>query len=207
MKSKLITIDGAAILVWELTESIESLKLQLHLTDSDRSVFDKIVSDKRKLEFLGIRIALQTITGQEILIQYDEGGKPYLSDKSYQISISHSNKWIAVIVHPTKKVGIDIECPTDKIQKLYKRFLSPIEQKELSGGNDIHQLLLAWSSKEALYKIIGKESIDFANQLRIYPFEVKAHGEIRAQHVPTKLNYLLNYQQTEQYTLVYCMTE
>jgi len=207
MKSKLMTIDGATILVCELTESVEILKSQLHLNDSDRTEFDKIVSEKRKLEFLGIRTALKTVIGKEIFIQYDDGGKPHLSDNSFQISISHSNKWIAVIVHPLKKVGIDIECPTDKIQKLYKRFLSPIEQKELSGGNDIHQLLIAWSAKEALYKIIGKESIDFANQLRIYPFEIKAKGEIRAQHVPTKSNYFLNYQQTEQYTLVYCLTE
>jgi len=207
MKSKLMTIDGATILVWELTESIEKLKSQLQLIESDKIEFDKIVSDKRKLEFLGIRTALKTVIGKEILIQYDDEGKPHLSDKSFHISVSHSNKWIAVIVHPSKKVGIDIECPTDKIQKLYKRFLSPVEQKELSGGNDIHQLLIAWSAKEALYKIIGKESIDFANQLRIFPFEVKAHGEMRAQHVPTKSNYLLNYQQTEQYTLVYCLTE
>ena len=207
MKSKLITADRATILIWELTESIEVLKSQLQLTESDRFEFDKIVSKKRKLEFLGIRIALKTVIGKEILIEYDEGGKPHLSDKSFQISVSHSNKWIAVIVHPSKKVGIDIECPTDKIQKLYKRFLSPVEQKELSEGNDIPQLLIAWSAKEALYKIIGKESIDFANQLRIYPFEVNAHGEIKAQHVPTKSNYLLNYQQTEQYTLVYCLTE
>ena len=207
MKSKLMTLDEATILVWELTESIEVLKSQLQLTESDRFEFDKIVSKKRKLEFLGIRIALKTVIGKEILIEYDEGGKPHLSDKSFQISVSHSNKWIAVIVHPSKKVGIDIECPTDKIQKLYKRFLSPVEQKELSEGNDIPQLLIAWSAKEALYKIIGKESIDFANQLRIYPFEVNAHGEIKAQHVPTKSNYLLNYKQTEQYTLVYCLSE
>ena len=202
-----MTIDGATILVCEMTESVETLKSQLHLNDSDRTEFNKIASEKRKLEFLGIRTALKTVIGKEIFIQYDDGGKPHLSDNSFQISISHSNKWIAVIVHPLKKVGIDIECPTDKIQKLYKRFLSPVEQKELSEGNDIPQLLIAWSAKEALYKIIGKESIDFANQLRIYPFEVNAHGEIKAQHVPTKSNYLLNYKQTEQYTLVYCLSE
>jgi len=207
MKHELITLEGATILVWELTETIEKLFAQLHLNESEITEFGKIVSEKRKLEFLGIRLALKTVLGKEIHIEYDDEGKPHLSDKSFQISVSHSNKWIAVIVHPTKKVGIDIECPTDKIQKLYKRFLSPVEQIELSHGKNIHQLLLAWSAKEALYKIIGKESIDFANQLRIYSFEIKSVGEIRAQHVPTKLNYLLHYQQTEDYTLVYCLTD
>ena len=207
MNHTLIKLEEARILVCELTESSDTLKNQLYLIESDQIEFDKIVSEKRRLEFLGIRIALKTLLQKEILIQYDEDGKPHLSDKSYQISISHSNKWIAVMAHPTNKVGIDIECPTDKIQKLYTRFLSLTEQKELSGGKDIRQLLLAWSAKEALYKIIGKESIDFANQLRIYSFEVKTPGEIRAQHIPSKSYYLLHYQQTENYTLVYCLTE
>jgi len=205
MNHTLIKLEEARILVCELTESSDTLKNQLYLIESDQIEFDKIVSEKRRLEFLGIRIALKTLLQKEILIQYDEDGKPHLSDKSYQISISHSNKWIAVMAHPTNKVGIDIECPTDKIQKLYTRFLSLTEQKELSGGKDIRQLLLAWSAKEALYKIIGREAIDFASQLRIFPFEVKPTGEIKAQHVPSMSRYKLYYQQNDTYTLVYCL--
>lgn len=111
------------------------------------------------------------------------------------------------MAHPTRKVGIDIECPTDKIQKVYKRFLSIAEQEDLSNGKDNRKLLLAWSAKEALFKIIGKEAIDFANQLRIFPFEIKSSsGEIKAQHIPTKSHYQLFYQQTEKYTLVYCLS-
>lgn len=205
MKRWLITFKDAKVLVWELTESIENLQDQLSLTDADKTEYEKIASDKRKLEFLGIRVALKTLLGKEINIEYDREGKPYLSDKSYHISVSHSNKWIAVIAHPTRLVGIDIECPTDKILKLYQRFLSSIEQRELSNGEDIRQLMLAWSAKEALYKIIGKEAIDFANQLRIFPFVVKDSGEMQAQHTPTKSFYQLDYQQTEEYILVYCL--
>ena len=205
MKHEVIVIGDAKIMVWELTESIESMKEQLILSESDKTVFNKIASDKRKLEFLSIRVALKSLLGKEIQIEYDSEGKPHLSDKSYHISISHSNKWIAVMAHTSRNVGIDIECPTDKIQKLYQRFLSITEQKELSNGKDIRQLLLAWSGKEALYKIIGREAVDFANQLRIFPFEVKPSGEIKAQHIPSDSFYKLFYQLTEQYTLVYCL--
>ena len=205
MIHELITFKEASLLVWELTENVETLKNQLNLMDSETTLFNKIVSEKRKLEFLGIRVALNKLIGKEIQIQYDDEGKPHLFENSYQISVSHSNKWLAVIAHPTQKVGIDIECPTDKIQKLYTRFLSLTEQKELSGGKDIKQLLLAWSAKEALFKIIGKEAIDFANQLRIYPFVVKPSGEMKAQHVPTETIYKLYYHQTKEYTLVYCL--
>ena len=110
------------------------------------------------------------------------------------------------MVHPTRKVGIDIECPTDKIQKLYKRFLSKQEQEELSDGKNRQQLLLAWSAKEALYKIIGKEAIDFANQLRIFPFCPEMTGEMTAEHTPTGKLYYLSYILTEKYTLVYCIS-
>ncbi|MDP4239141.1 MAG: 4'-phosphopantetheinyl transferase superfamily protein [Bacteroidota bacterium] len=205
MKREHISFKEARLLVWELTENIETLQGQLNLVEADKTKLDKIVTEKRKLEFLGIRVALKTLLGKEIQIEYDLDGKPHLSDQSYQISISHSNKWIAVMAHPTRKVGVDIECPTDKIQRLYKRFLSITEQEELSRGEDLKQLLLAWSGKEALYKIIGKEAVDFANQLRIFPFEVKSSGEMKAQHIPTKSFYQLLYQQTGQYTLVYCL--
>ena len=205
MNREVIKLEDAGILVWELTESADALKEQLNLIESDQILFEKIVSDKRKLEFLGIRIALKTLLGKEIQIVYDQEGKPHLSDNSYQISVSHSNEWIAVVAHPNRKVGIDIECPTDKILKLYTRFLSLTEQTELSNGKDVKQLLLAWSAKEALYKIIGKEAIDFATQLRIFPFEVKSSGEINAQHIPDHSTFHLQYQQNERYTLVYCL--
>ena len=206
MKSELITLKDARVLVCELTDSVESLKEQITLIESDNTEFEKIVSEKRKLEFLGIRVALKSLLGKEIKIQYDNEGKPHLLDGSYQISVSHTNNWIAVMAHPTQKVGIDIECPTDKIRNLYTRFLSSMEQNELSDGKDTRQLLLAWSGKEALYKIIGKEAVDFANQLRIFPFEVQSKGEMKAQHIPTQQLYQLYYQQNEKYTLVYCLT-
>ena len=110
------------------------------------------------------------------------------------------------MAHPTQLVGIDIEVPTDKIQKIYKRFLSTIEQEELSNGNDISQLHLAWSAKEALYKIIGKEAIDFAKQLRIFPFDVKPAGEISALHIESETHYQLHYIQNPAYALVYCIS-
>ena len=205
MKHELIIVAEAKVLVWELTESVDTLYQQLNLNESENAAFNKIISEKRKLEFLGIRVALMALLGKETRIEYDAQGKPHLADKSYHISVSHSNKWIAVMAHPTNMVGIDIECPTGKIQKIYQRFLSIIEQQELSNGKDIRQLLLAWSAKEALYKIIGKEAINFATQLRIFPFEVSNSGTLKAQHIPTNSFYQLYYQQSETYTLVYCL--
>lgn len=201
----IVTTDNAKLLVWEITQGIDELVSRFEDFTLFAADFDKINSDKRKLEFLGTRWLLKILLGKETNVQYTAEGKPYLNDGSFHISLSHSGKWIAVMIHPTKQIGIDIECPTDKIQKVYKRFLSETEQTALSGGKDIKQLQIAWSAKEALYKIIGKEAIDFANQLQLLPFEVQTEGRITAQHLVTNTVYQLTYTQTAAYTLVYCI--
>ena len=195
--------DNAQLLVWEMTESIT--ELQTLLTEDYQAELDKKPSDKRKSEFLGVRVALKTLLGREVPVIYDEAGKPALEDAGWHISISHSGKWIAVMAHPDCRVGVDIELPTDKIQKLCGRFLSETEQAELSDCSNLKQLQLAWSAKEALYKIIGKEAVDFANQLRIFPFEVKCEGEMWAEHIPAAKKYLLHYIQQPAFTLAYCL--
>lgn len=204
-KNDIVFVDDAKFLVWEMTDDENRLCEELDDFELYRKDYNLISSTKRKLEFLGSRLLLKILLNREEMILYDENGKPYLSDNSYRISISHSKNWMAVIVHPSKTVGIDIECPNPKIQKIYTRFLSETEQSQLSNGKNLEQLQLAWSAKEALYKIIGREAIDFAKQLHILPFEVNSQGELKAKHIPTNTNYTLNYFQTEAYTLVYCI--
>lgn len=199
----IISFEDARLLVWEVTESLDELKLRLN--ELDESEFDLIVSVKRKIEFVGIRAALKELIGEEVRISYTGEGKPFLLNKQYQISVSHSGKWIVVMIHPERPVGVDIEVPTPKIQKVYARFLSRKEQEEMSDGRDLRKLQIAWSAKEALYKIIGKEAVDFANQLRIFPFEVCDAGEISAEHISSKMIYRLHYIQHLDYTLVYCL--
>ena len=198
-----IRYEEAHLLIFELTESIDELYKQLDFVNIDE--FSRIVSEKRKSEYLAVRVAMKKMLGSEKIIIYDTDGKPALSDGSLQISISHSANWIAVMAHPTRSVGIDIEVPTEKMKKLYKRFLSETEQKELSNGEHLNKLMLAWSAKEALYKIIGMEAVDFAKQLRIYPFEVKETGTFIGEHIPTKQQYKIQYIQNQDFVLAYCV--
>ena len=203
---KSIFFDDTRLLVFEITESSDELLQKSGNIEWFEVELKKFNSEKRKREFISVRLAMRALLGKEVVICYDADGKPYLSDQSYQISISHSGKWIAVMAHPTRAVGIDIEYPSEKIAKLYTRFLSITEQEELSNGIDIRQLQLAWSAKESLYKIIGKQAVDFSKQLRIFPFEVKLEGKMSAEHIPTKARYQLNYIQSAAYTLVYCLS-
>lgn len=200
-----VSENNAQVLVYELTENVDDLFHKLHLTQAELEKFETIVAEKRKLEFLGVRLCFQKLFGKSVEIINDANGKPYLVDESFEISISHSKNWMAVIAHPEKKVGIDIESRTNKIRKVSKRFLSETEQKELSDCENDAQLELAWSSKEALYKIIGNSAVDFSNHLRIFPFEVKEHGHIEAEHLETGRKFQLSYIQNDDFSLVYCI--
>lgn len=200
-----LEVEDAKILIWELTQSANELLAMYEQLGFSTSSVSQLSTEKRKREFIGVRLALSALLDKEILVRYNEEGKPFLNDNSHQISISHSRNHIAVMAHPTCNIGIDIEQNSDKIQKVYKRFLSIDEQNGLSNGKNLSQLQIAWSAKEALYKIIGKEAIDFANQLYIYPFEPQKEGTLKATHIPTNITYNLNYIQTTVYTMVYCL--
>lgn len=197
--------NEAYVLVWEVTESLDELSALLTNFDNYATEYENLKTDKRRLEFLSVRVAMNYLLNKELEIKYNSEGKPFLSDQSYAISISHSGKWIAVMAHPRLKAGIDIECPTDKIKKLYKRFLSETEQNELFADQNIKKLQIAWSAKEALYKIIGNEAVDFVNQIRIFPFEIEGNGQIMSKHIPSQTVYYLNYKITDQYDLVFCI--
>lgn len=205
MKSEFLNVEDANLLILELTETVDELKEEYQLSDIEAVEFDKLVSEKRRLEYFGVRIALKILLGRNILIEYDQYGKPFLADKSYHISVSHSKNFMAIMAHPIRHVGIDIECPSAKIEKIYKRFLSEKEQVTFSEGKDIRQLQIAWSSKEALFKIIGNHAVDFANQLELFPFEANTSGKIIAKHIPTGLRYELYYFNSSAYTLAYCL--
>ena len=141
--------NGAGVLIMEVTESLSDLEVRLSNFEIYKSAYENLKTDKRKLEFLSLRIAINELLNDTVEIIYDKGGKPALKCNPYHISLSHSGKWIAVMAHPTRKVGIDIECPTDKFEKLYKRFLSETEQEEIYHDKDLRKIQIAWSAKEA----------------------------------------------------------
>ena len=197
------TTNGADVLIIENKESLSEMESMLVNFEIYRPAYEKLTTDKRKAEFLGLRIGINELLNGVYEIIYNEDGKPCLKNEQLHISLSHSGKWLAIIAHPTKKVGIDIECPAPKLEKLYKRFLSEVEQEELYKTKNIVKLQIAWSAKEALYKIIGNDAVEFASQLRIFDFCIENNKTLRAQHIPTGMAYELHFKTNNQYTLVY----
>jgi len=194
----------AEILVWEISESAEKLQKLLSNFDIYSSEYQNFKLEKRQLEFLAARVAINTLLQREVHIVYNTDGKPFLSDNSQQISISHSGNRVAVMAHPKIPVGIDIEKKSERFIKIRERYLSEKELIDLySGDNALLRLQLAWSAKEAMYKVFGNEVLDFANDLRVLSFEPANSGFINTEHIKQKKKYLQQYLTDENYNLVW----
>lgn len=166
--------------------------------------YSKIKTEKRKLEFLNARLTLNNLCKKAIYVHYDENGKPFCIDNNAHISISHSKNYIAVAIHPEKATGVDIETISERALRVCNKFLSDDEQKEIGGENPKLNFLLAWSAKEALYKIIGKQAVDFRSQLRVFPFEPHTEGIMKVLHIPADKFYYAGFKIFTDFVVVYC---
>ncbi len=203
-----ITYNGSTICIIENIYSIDVLLSELDELQFYQNDLERLKTDYRKKEFLAIRLALKkALDGQEKEIEYTLDGKPILKDGSYKISFSHCQNCVGVMVHPTLEVGIDVEAPSSKLEKIHTRFLGKKELENYQALNSFDYLRVAWSVKEALYKIIGETAYNFAEQLYILPYELQKEGILYAIHTDTNKKYKVNYLLNETYTLAYCIDD
>jgi 4'-phosphopantetheinyl transferase len=155
---------------------------------------------KRELETRGAVALLGKIMGSsEILITYDEHGKPLLVNRTEAISISHSHDKLAAVVNHSGVAGVDIELIRDKVLKIKHKFLNESEKNH--AGNDVEKLITYWSAKEAMYKANGKKGIDFCRDM-----EVTFVGDRMIGSIVTgghKKEYTMCSEKIDDYILVY----
>lgn len=119
-------------------------------------------SSRRRHECEVVRSILDKIIGSDAALDHDATGAPRI--KGVNVSISHSRKLAVVAIDPYNPVGIDAEEWRPTLARVKAKFLSPSELNLFSSSV---QLLRAWTIKEAVYKIAGPESVDFANSISI----------------------------------------
>ncbi|MDR0427201.1 MAG: 4'-phosphopantetheinyl transferase superfamily protein [Dysgonamonadaceae bacterium] len=162
-------------------------------------------NEKRKREWLSARLLMKEILGEEKEIVYSPTGKPRLKDKSYHISISHTKGYVAVALQKDKPVGIDIEQLSDRVNHIRHRFMNPAEEETLSVKNETVHLLLHWSAKESLFKILDDNRLAFNTDLHISPFEPEINQWSKFQSFETKTkerqSFTVDYLVTDDYVV------
>jgi len=64
-----------------------------------------------------------------------------------------------------------VECISPRVEKVWPRFVNETENKALSSTNRLIHLLLHWSAKESLFKLLDESKLEFKTQLHVHPFE------------------------------------
>lgn len=174
--------DKTAFALWRIEETAEDLYAQLQLKHHEENYLSTLNNGKRNLHWLSTRVLLRKMlkTDQYIDCQVDEHGKPYLTNFSRQISLSHSYEYAAVMISDDKPVGIDIELIKDKIERVAAKFLSPAELAFIDPQEKIMHLYVCWCAKEAVYKLYGKKNISFLDNILLEPFNFTTDGKLKA---------------------------
>jgi phosphopantetheinyl transferase len=196
--------DGSIIALWQMTETAEDFFVMLGETSVEQEI-KHISAEKRRREKLSVRLLLKTVLGKLPTIVYDTHGAPSLADNSYHISISHCKNFAAIMLHPTKRTGIDIEQIHPRIESLAHKFLSPQEAQNIPHPYSIKELLVYWCAKETLFKLIPENEIHFAEQLHITPFLLQEKGTISACETRTERqeSFTLHYETGQDFVMVF----
>jgi 4'-phosphopantetheinyl transferase len=164
--------------LWLISETESELTFHVQETCPE-----EIVSSLKRLEWLSGRALVKSLLEKQGLeyqgLRKDEFGKPFLKENDHQISISHSYPYVAVQIHSSKSVGIDLEQPKEKLLRIAHRVLSPEELKD--AGKNVTKHCVYWCAKETMYKIYGRRGLHFETQLNLVPFQLQKNGLLKGK--------------------------
>ena len=159
--------------IWQIEEDEKFFQQKVPLQQN-------IKHPHKRLQHLAARYLLQFLFPdfpyEEILIA--DTRKPYLQNEQYHFSISHCGNYAAAIVSATHRVGIDIEIPSAKVQRIAHKFIHQNETQffvnsEWLAVNGQRQTVnyqlqtILWSAKEAIFKWYSLGNVDFKEHMQL----------------------------------------
>lgn len=138
--------------------------LQGQVSPEDLLRADSFGSLRRRAEYLTWRASLYRLLGRVCPPLYNAIGAPLLPEGWGWIGVSHCKDRVALIHSTHHPVAIDIESTDRPYRTLSPRFLTPHEE---ALSQEVSWPGIAWSAKEVLYKISGREGLDFKRDLHL----------------------------------------
>ena len=140
-----------------------------------------IRSESLRRQKLAVRALLDEMFEDKVYLSHHDNGKPYIENSVTNISITHTEKYVAVILNDNEDVGIDIESLSRDFSSVEKKALSEDEIDDLEDDEKRNgQLAIYWCAKEAIYKMLGQYDVNFAEQIEVEKFRPKNDGELEA---------------------------
>ena len=163
--------SGTRVLVWRLEEEASRLLSLCH--EAGISCEDLTnLPDKRQREKAAERLLLCHAFGYPVDLEHTHQGAPYVKGLNLNISISHTQRLVALALDEQRVIGIDAEL-VDRRQVLRVRdkFLNAVEQQFIA-PDDQFAHVVAWTAKEAIIKAERNSALDWTDGICLDPFSV-----------------------------------
>ncbi len=175
------TLDNKTeIAVWQITESEEELKGLSSIPGDELEEISLIRNESQRKQKLAVRALLNIVFEEKVYLSHHDNGKPFLENCITNISITHTEKYVAIIINDEEDLGIDIESLDRDFSVVEKKALSEEEIEDLDNYRRNEQLAIYWCAKEAIFKRMSQNRVDFAEQIEVEDFNIKGEGELDA---------------------------
>jgi phosphopantetheinyl transferase len=181
--------------VWHLTEAESDLEALSGIKSPPR-----LKTPTRRLEYLAVRTLAVTLGINPASIAYKSTGQPYLIDDPRTISITHTKGYAALLLSEKNGTGIDMEASSDRVRRVRHKYMHQDEEALMPSTaiDETTALLLYWCAKEAVFKAIPEEGVDFKQDIRV---DLNAGA---ASFIPTGKSFILKTWSAPDYVLVVC---
>ena len=178
------TLDNKAeIAVWQITETEEELKSMCSVPNDEMEEISWIRSESLRKQRLAVRALLDQLFEEKVYLSHHDNGKPFLENMVTNISITHTDRYVAIILHESEDVGIDIESLDRDFKAVELKALSEDEIDDLDDDRRNEQLAIYWCAKEAIFKRLSLYNVDFAEQIEVERFHPRGEGELEATFI------------------------
>lgn len=161
--------------IWKMTETLEELEGRYAVRNSESHTYNGFRNDRRRKEWLTVRILLRELVGESAEIAYKESGKPYLIGCDKYISITHTIGYVGIRLadHP---VALDMEYKSRRVINLIPRFVSEAEMRYIDPSDQITSALVIWSAKETLFKLFDISDVLFDEHLAVRDLNISGES-------------------------------
>ena len=175
--------NKAEIAVWQVTETEQELLSLISVPTDELEEIMLFRSESQRRQKLAVRALLNEVFEEKMYLNHHDKGKPYLENCVTNISITHTDKYVAILIHDDEEVGIDIESLDRDFAAVEKKALSEEEIEDLDDEKKNEQLAIYWCAKEAIFKRMSQNRVDFAEQIEVEKFNLKKEGELDATFI------------------------
>ena len=199
------------IAVWRIEESSDVLYGLLATHKYDAQLAEK-KHEGRRAEWLAVRLLVAEVLGADKEVAYHPSGCPCLTDGSFYISIYHTKDYAALAYHAEKKIGVDVEYVSSRVERIAHRFTSTEETAYIEPMNENDRMmcyLINWSAKETLYKLVDDHvAADFRAAFFIHPYRWSGEGVLHAEVlIPQARRVNLHYMLHPDYVCTWAVDE